>query len=398
MRRMSRAMLERYSHIGEVIQYWQKRIAAESGNADRVHEIGITLGNLYQEQDKVIQRVAERGARLAEEQVNKAKARAKELEGLVEDAETLNERIGVSGTEPREQAKKLSDLDAAGRANTAEAGVEKQKLEAERTYGLQVSHTQSQQIAFMQALTVLESQQMAIKEEKLRKDLEDAQAEGNTLTIKAAQNALDKQLLDDANARLAAETKIREKIEEDRLGKRLGAIGEQGASSLSGAMAKGIIDGKGIGKDIRDSLKGIGKEMLGTVFSKAVEEMVIAITGNTIATNINTLWTELQTLVSKIPFLAGGGDVSAGHPVVVGDGGRPEVFVPDQAGHIFPSTDSFARSMHGSGPTPGFSRNYGGHSFNSTFHIYESQDAMETARQVTNGMKALIPSAAAYSS
>jgi len=390
--------------VGNVIQYWQKRLAAEHSNAERVHEIGITLGNLYQEQARVIQRVSEHGARLAEEQVNKARSRAKELEDLVQEAETLNEKIGVGGTEPREQAKKLSDFDAAAKANTAEAGIEKQKLEAERAYGLQVSHTGSQQIAFMQALAVLESQQMAVKEAKLEADLEAAKAEGDVVKIKQAQAALDKQLLDDANARIAVQTKIDEKMEEQSFGKQLGAIGQQGVASLSGAMAKGIIDGKGIGKDIRDSLKGIGKEMLGSVFDKAISEMVVAITGQTIATNIQTVATQLNTwfLAARMALFgfAEGGRPAAGVPYLVGEHG-PELRVDDAPGSIIPNhmLGNYASSRQAPhGPSPGSNRSYGGHTFNVTQHVYESLDAMETARQITNGMKTLIPSAAPYSS
>lgn len=41
-----------------------------------------------------------------------------------------------------------------------------------------------------------------------------------------------------------------------------------------------------------------------------------------------------------IRFLAGGGDVAAGEPVVVGDGGRPEVFIPRVPGTVLPRVPS----------------------------------------------------------
>jgi hypothetical protein len=44
-------------------------------------------------------------------------------------------------------------------------------------------------------------------------------------------------------------------------------------------------------------------------------------------------------------FYAHGGRVSKGRPVVVGDGGRPEMFVPDSAGKIMPRVPSGAASV-----------------------------------------------------
>lgn len=44
---------------------------------------------------------------------------------------------------------------------------------------------------------------------------------------------------------------------------------------------------------------------------------------------------------------ADGGPVQAGVPIVVGDGGRPEVFVPASNGHIYPSVDEGRRALSG---------------------------------------------------
>jgi hypothetical protein len=44
----------------------------------------------------------------------------------------------------------------------------------------------------------------------------------------------------------------------------------------------------------------------------------------------------------QIPGLAAGGPAFAGRPVIVGDGGRPEVFVPNTNGTVYPSVSAFA--------------------------------------------------------
>lgn len=49
----------------------------------------------------------------------------------------------------------------------------------------------------------------------------------------------------------------------------------------------------------------------------------------------------------QLPFYAEGGPVTRGMPVVVGDAGRPEVFVPDSDGFIHPDARSFAAAGGG---------------------------------------------------
>lgn len=47
----------------------------------------------------------------------------------------------------------------------------------------------------------------------------------------------------------------------------------------------------------------------------------------------------VDDIFPDIPRLARGGDVRRGFPYVVGDGGRSELFVPDQPGHVYRSVD-----------------------------------------------------------
>lgn len=51
--------------------------------------------------------------------------------------------------------------------------------------------------------------------------------------------------------------------------------------------------------------------------------------------------------IASIPlqgFFANGGDVVANRPAIVGDGGKPEVFVPGTSGHIYPDASAFGSS------------------------------------------------------
>jgi len=75
---------------------------------------------------------------------------------------------------------------------------------------------------------------------------------------------------------------------------------------------------------------------------------------------------------------ATGGPVMAGHPYIVGDGGRPEWFVPDQNGTIIPRVPASSQASGGSSPAGG-----------NTFYIYEAVSAEATAMQVSRRQAAL---------
>lgn len=71
-------------------------------------------------------------------------------------------------------------------------------------------------------------------------------------------------------------------------------------------------------------------------FIKGAAALINTVLG--IASHIPGLGSLLPSSVSLplIPELAGGGDVLAGHPYIVGDAGRPELFVPGMNGTVLP--------------------------------------------------------------
>lgn len=74
-------------------------------------------------------------------------------------------------------------------------------------------------------------------------------------------------------------------------------------------------------------------------FDKMVEGIISSLNGASIHPSL-----KLTT-----PALATGGPVRAGAPVIVGDGGRPEVFVPNSDGRVYPSIGDGARAMAAQG-------------------------------------------------
>lgn len=75
-----------------------------------------------------------------------------------------------------------------------------------------------------------------------------------------------------------------------------------------------------------------------------------------------------------VPFLAGGGDALANKPVVVGDGGKPELFVPSTSGRVYPDANAI-----------------GG----NTNHVYidasNANDPAQTEAAVHRAMKQYLP-------
>ena len=162
----------------------------------------------------------------------------------------------------------------------------------------------------------------------------------------------------------------------------LRGIGGQIPGQLGGALAGGIVGGnpgKGIGQEIRGALQGIGQQILGTVFQRAITQLITSIglntlgntllrfifgssipvqAANTVAVSANTVGqgvlavsngvltaavialtasvAYLATIQTITSFFADGGRPPLGVPSIVGERG-PEMFIPDQAGKIVPN-------------------------------------------------------------
>lgn len=211
--------------------------------------------------------------------------------------------------------------------------IKQQQIELEGKYGEQASHSLAQQVAYIKQIADLEAQANAAKLKGLEADLADAQAMDESLRDQVRIASLQAQIAvlkqQGANQQSQTANQIGAAQKNASFGTQLGNTAQQGVGQLSSAIAEGVMKGgKGLGKDIRESLSNIGREMLGDAIKTGVEDMVIAITGNTIATNLNTIWTELLTLVSKIPFLAEGTGSAPGGLAVVGERGPEIVNIP----------------------------------------------------------------------
>lgn len=82
-------------------------------------------------------------------------------------------------------------------------------------------------------------------------------------------------------------------------------------------------------------LKGLAQD----IFRLALRNLVVQPMGNA-----------LTNLFSGMKFFASGGRPTPGQPSVVGDGGEPELFVPDVAGTIIPFSKLKSADSNGGAP------------------------------------------------
>lgn len=290
-------------------------------------------------------KVAEAEGKLADAQAQRARKTAevqaseweKSYDAITKAAKETSDAQGRAVEKQIETQARIDEIQERGAGNVRSIGAGAQKVQLEAQYGAQVSHTRQQEIDYLTRIAALENQINSAKLIGLAEAQQEAAAAGDQ--VKAAE--LQVQLNEEA-ARLHAQAansqaQTAATLQRQSLGSQLGATAQQGVGQLSNALAKGIVDGgKGLGKDIRQSLAGIGKEMLGDILSKSMAQLVIAITGNTIATNINTLWTEIQALASHIPFFAGGTDSAPGGFAMVGEKG-PEIVNLPRGSQVVPN-------------------------------------------------------------
>lgn len=351
-------------------------------------------------------RVAEAEGKLADAQAERARKTAevqaseweKSYDAITKAAKETSDAQARAVEKQIETNARVDEIQERGAGNVRSIGAGAQKVQLEAQYGAQVSHTRQQEIAYLTRIAALENQINSAKLVGLAEAQQEAEAAGDR--VKAAE--LQVQLNEEA-ARLHAQAansqaQTAATLQRQSLGSQLGATAQQGVGQLSNALAKGIVDGgKGLGKDIRQSLAGIGKEMLGDILKQSMEQLVIAITGNTIATNINTLWTQIQALAAKIPFFAGGTDSAPGGFAMVGEKG-PEIVNLPRGSQVVPN-HAIKRYADGVGysSSSSSSQSFGDMHFHAHGMSNPDQFIDHVMRKLPNKLKARSSSFSPYS-
>lgn len=406
--------------LTETIKFWKDRLAVESGNALRSHEIGITLGNLAQEQDKAEAKITENWIRLNDEKEKKMEAFKGRIEELAQEATQLAEKMGA---EIGDRNKKLFDIGAKSTGNAEEGAGAFKKLEAERAYSLQVDHGRQAELAYAQKILAADDE---ISNAKIAALTAEQEAEADEIKKAELGLELQKAIIDAAEKRFAAETKILDALNKQNLMHRIGHQLQAVPGAIGNAVAGGITSGKNIGKEIEQALKGVGQQLLGGIFTQAINGLVrqlglnaalsqighaimtghaatmishagvmighgIVVAWNTVVTGLNTIWTAALTAIEAVKAIFGfadGGVPPMGVPSIVGERG-PELFIPHQLGTVIPNNQlkSFAGGAGAGSRISSQSYNGGSH----TFNVYGANNARQAARDIAGFLKSSGP-------
>lgn len=192
---------------------------------------------------------------------------------------------------------RVSEIEAKSAGRTGAEAIQGQKLEMERRYGLEVGHSLAQQIQYEERLAGFDDRARAKQIEGLQNELAVAQGiedeSRQKVEVARIQAEINELQTRGDNAHLAAQIRIDRLRKEQDLGKNLkgdafNAV-HQIPGAAGGALARGLIDGKHIGQDIRDAMKGVGQQLLGQIFRDLIVKIGAEIAAHTILGGI-MLW------------------------------------------------------------------------------------------------------------
>lgn len=255
----------------------------------------------------------------------------------------------------------------------------RQKIALESQYALQIGHTRQQEIDYANQLAALDDRENTARLTGLARELQTAEAVSGELR--------DEIRIADIKAKLQSESGHAQNQAAGTAGKNAAAaqqnsIGAQVQTGLtnaiSGSLAKGIMDGgKGLGKDLENSLKSVGQNLLKSIF----DELIVALIENTLATEINTIATEIKAFFG----FAGGTDFAPGGPALVGEKG-PEIVNLPRGSQVIPN---HAIKKYASG-TPGYQSAYSSSSTGDT-HVTVNLHGQQSGPDVVDHVIRALP-------
>jgi hypothetical protein len=257
--------------VGDLIKFWRDKLAIEGDGAQRSREIQITLGNLYQEQDKVIQKIQERGIKIQEEQAKRAEKQQAFLSEMAVEGEVLAIKIGADIVKINAQ---IAVAQARTGSQEKENVLAQQRLQIEREYGLLIAKTAQSQIDYAKQLAasdkaemdekinLLETERRLSITEKERGDIDDK-------LVKARGQAAQKEIAD--------QTKIDILIQQSSALGRI-QIGIWNAftqvwGQLSQGIASAIVGAQKFGQVFKSIAQSIGSEILRTIIGVALKPL-----------------------------------------------------------------------------------------------------------------------------
>lgn len=189
---------------------------------------------------------------------------------------------------------KVSESQDKGKGETDALNVERDRLGLARQYALLIAPTARQQIAYAQQVAEIEQRARNAKIAGLAAERQtslatDPNVDTNT---KAAdiQEQINKLRAEGDNRSFEAQTRILQLLQRQRLEVQLKGDFESAIHQIPGAvgggLARGIMDGKSIGKDIREAMKGVGEQLMGRIFEDLIVKIGAEIAAHTFVAGV----------------------------------------------------------------------------------------------------------------
>src|SRR5665213_46460 len=247
-----------------------------------------------------VTRVIREGHRIEAEDAKKSaeEAARSTLDGLRETArafeteEAARLRLIQEGVSERNRSdqEKIKATGVSGQSTDEVA-----KLQLQGAYQLQIVHTRQQELQYAQDIGAADEKALSDKIATLQA-LHDYQAanllvkeiDATDLEIEKAKAALLKQQIVDA-------TKLAE-LRLSPLGKQISGIGERIPGQLGGALASGAVNGN-IGRAVGGAAKNAGQEVISSVATAAIKQLIVKMGIQTAATTVLGAITGTHTAV-----------------------------------------------------------------------------------------------------
>ena len=270
------------------------------------------------EQAKLAQSVSEARGKAGEADVDAQRGWAREESEAWE--KNFNARMKQMQAEFVEEDRlaelhaRVAEIETKGAGDVAALEIQRQKIDLERVYGLETSHTAAEQIAQARALATFDAEERAQKLASAEAQLKEAEAAAGTLhdqtriasltadiAVLKQQNAnadaASASAIDQQNQKLTQQLTLEQQIaaaknaaagtyqQQQRaigtnLGNEIGALPQQVGNDLGNSISDALLGhhpGKSIGqemaKSVEDSLKNTAKKLVGDLLSAGFQEI-----------------------------------------------------------------------------------------------------------------------------
>jgi hypothetical protein len=239
---------------------------------------------------------------------------ARNFDDIDKSADETYKQISKAAEAAIQTTAKVMEIEAKGKGTTDALAIEKEKLLAERAFGLQIVVTGAQRVAYAQQVAALDDKERTAKLTGLAAEYQIALAIDDEGKKKEEVARIEQEMAAeserDANASIAAQTKILELIQKQALEYKLKSAFnnalQQTPGAIGGTVARGVFDGKGIGKDIRDAMKGVGEQLMGAIIKDLIVKMGEEIAAHTIIGVIMTWLGSTQAATAAAQVTATG--------------------------------------------------------------------------------------------